>query len=33
VTGEIVERVLRSSRYHDVDRDLVERLAGEEVPR
>ena len=33
MTAEIVERVLRSRRYHDVDRALVERLAGEELVR
>ena len=33
MTAEIVERVLRSARYRDVDRNLVERLAGEEVGR
>lgn len=33
MTTEVVERVLRSRRYHDVDRALVERLALEEVPR
>jgi 16S rRNA (guanine(1405)-N(7))-methyltransferase len=33
VTGEIVERVRRSSRYRDVDGGLVERLAREELPR
>lgn len=33
MTTEIVERVLRSARYRDVDRNLVERLAGEEVGR
>lgn len=32
MTGPIVERVLRSSRYRDVDAGLVERLAGEELP-
>ncbi|MDQ3691423.1 MAG: 16S rRNA methyltransferase [Chloroflexota bacterium] len=31
--GEIVERVLRSSRYRDVDRSLLARLADEELPR
>ena len=30
---EIVDRVLRSPRYHDVSRGLVHRLAGEETPR
>ena len=29
----IVERVLRSSRYRDVDRSLLSRLAAEELPR
>jgi 16S rRNA (guanine(1405)-N(7))-methyltransferase len=33
VTGPIVERVLRSSRYRDVAPALVERLATEELPR
>jgi len=33
MTGEIVERVLRSSRYRDVDRSLLGRLAAEELPR
>lgn len=33
MTAEIVERVLRSSRYRDVDRGLLERLAAEELPR
>lgn len=33
MTGEIVERVLRSSRYRDVDRSLLSRLAAEELPR
>jgi 16S rRNA (guanine(1405)-N(7))-methyltransferase len=33
MTGEVVERVLRSSRYRDVDPRLVERLAGEELAR
>lgn len=33
MTAEIVERVLRSARYRDVDRTLVERLADEEVGR
>lgn len=31
--AEIVERVLRSSRYRDVDRALLGRLAAEELPR
>ena len=33
MTSEIVDRVLRSSRYRDVDRGLLERLAAEELPR
>lgn len=33
MTTEIVERVLRSSRYRDVDRTLLARLAAEELPR
>jgi 16S rRNA (guanine(1405)-N(7))-methyltransferase len=33
MSAEIVERVLRSSRYHDVDRSLLSRLAEEELPR
>ncbi len=33
MSGEIVERVLRSSRYRDVDRTLLDRLADEELPR
>ena len=33
MTAEIVERVLRSSRYRDVDRSLLSRLADEELPR
>lgn len=33
MTAEIVERVLRSSRYRDVDRTVVARLAAEELPR
>ena len=33
MSGEIVERVLRSSRYRDVDRALLSRLADEELPR
>lgn len=33
MTAEIEERVLRSSRYRDVDRALVRRLAAEELPR
>ena len=33
MTGEIVERVLSSRRYRDVDAALVERLAAEELPR
>jgi 16S rRNA (guanine(1405)-N(7))-methyltransferase len=33
MTAEIVERVLRSSRYRDVDRSLLARFAAEELPR
>jgi 16S rRNA (guanine(1405)-N(7))-methyltransferase len=33
MSAEVVERVLRSSRYRDVDRGLVERLAREESGR
>ena len=33
MSAEIVERVLRSPRYRDVDRALLARLADEEVPR
>jgi 16S rRNA (guanine(1405)-N(7))-methyltransferase len=33
MTAEIVERVLRSARYRDVDRALLIRLAEEEVAR
>lgn len=33
MTAEIVERLRRSSRYRDVDRALVDRLAAEELPR
>lgn len=33
MTAEIVERVLRSSRYRDVDPGLLGRLADEELPR
>ena len=33
MTAEIVERVLRSSRYRDVDPTLLARLAAEELPR
>jgi len=33
MSGEIVDRVLRSSRYRDVDRTLLARLADEELPR
>lgn len=33
MTGEIVDRVLRSSRYRDIDRSLLARLAAEELPR
>jgi 16S rRNA (guanine(1405)-N(7))-methyltransferase len=29
----IVDRVLRSARYRDVDRDLLDRLAAEELPK
>ena len=32
MTSEIVERVLRSSRYRDVDPALLARLAAEELP-
>ncbi len=32
MSAEIVERVLRSSRYRDVDRSLLARLAEEELP-
>jgi 16S rRNA (guanine(1405)-N(7))-methyltransferase len=33
MSAEVVERVLRSSRYRDVDRGLLTRLADEEVRR
>jgi 16S rRNA (guanine(1405)-N(7))-methyltransferase len=33
MTGQIVDRVLRSSRYRDVDPALLHRLAAEELPR
>jgi 16S rRNA (guanine(1405)-N(7))-methyltransferase len=33
MTAEIVERVLRSSRYRDVDHSLLARFAAEELPR
>jgi len=33
VTDDVVTRVLGSPRYRDVDRALVARLAGEELPR
>jgi 16S rRNA (guanine(1405)-N(7))-methyltransferase len=33
MTEEIVDRVLRSRHYRDVDRSLLSRLAGEELPR
>ncbi|MDQ2673778.1 MAG: 16S rRNA methyltransferase, partial [Chloroflexota bacterium] len=33
MTGEIVERVRRSSRYRSVDASLVARLAAEELPK
>ena len=33
MSAEVVERVLRSSRYRDVDRALLARLADEELPR
>jgi 16S rRNA (guanine(1405)-N(7))-methyltransferase len=33
MTAEIVERLLRSSRYRDVDRGLLERMAAEELRR
>lgn len=33
MTGDIVDRVLRSSRYRDVDPSLLARLAAEELPR
>lgn len=33
MTAEIVERVRRSARYRDVDVAMLDRLAGEELPR
>jgi 16S rRNA (guanine(1405)-N(7))-methyltransferase len=33
MTAEVVERVRRSARYRDVDAAMLERLAGEELPR
>lgn len=33
MSAEIVERLLHSSRYRDVDRALLARLAAEELPR
>jgi 16S rRNA (guanine(1405)-N(7))-methyltransferase len=33
MTGPIVDRVLRSARYRDVDRALLDRLAAEELPK
>ena len=33
MTAEIVDRVLESPRYRDVDRSLLSRLAAEELPR
>ncbi len=33
MTAEIIDRVLRSSRYRDVDRSLLSRLATEELAR
>lgn len=33
MTDEVIERVLRSPRYRDVDRQLVARVAAEEIPR
>jgi 16S rRNA (guanine(1405)-N(7))-methyltransferase len=33
MSAEVVERVLRSSRYRDVDPSLLARLADEELPR
>jgi len=33
MSAEVVERVLRSSRYRDVDRSLLARMADEELPR
>ena len=33
MTEPIVDRVLRSTRYRDVDRALLDRLAAEELPK
>ena len=33
MTEPIVDRVLRSARYRDVDRALLDRLAEEELPK
>ena len=33
MTDPIVDRVLRSARYGDVDRALLDRLAAEELPK
>ena len=33
MSADIIERVLRSPRYRDVDRSLLARLAGQELPR
>jgi 16S rRNA (guanine(1405)-N(7))-methyltransferase len=33
MTGPIVDRVLRSARYRDVDRSFLDRLAAEELPK
>jgi 16S rRNA (guanine(1405)-N(7))-methyltransferase len=33
MTGPVIERVLRSARYRDVDRALLDRLAAEELPK
>jgi 16S rRNA (guanine(1405)-N(7))-methyltransferase len=33
MSAEVVERVLRSSRYRDIDRALLARMADEELPR
>ena len=33
MTEPVVERVLRSARYRDVDRGLLDRLAAEELPK
>ncbi len=33
MTAEVVDRVLRSPRYRDVDRTMLERLAVEELPK